>query len=209
MNEKPLIPWILAECMGKIVTEHCNCTADLGETCSHVASLLWAIEAGVRMRESLSVTDKKAYWVMPPELKKMQPGQISEINRSSQPRKSVSEATSSHVIPPPMEEEQSRFLSLLAASPSRTDICSVVEPYADMFIAVSMRENLPTPLGNLYNPDLLTESYGTLLQVASSYNLEALTPSQVTAVEERTRGQVKSKLDLVSNAKWPHHSIKI
>ena len=57
-----------------------------------------------------------------------------------------------------------------------------------------MRENLPTPLGNLYNPDLLTESYGTLLQVVSSYNPEALTPSQVTAVEERTKGQAKSKL---------------
>ncbi len=154
--------------------------AGLGETCSHVTSLLWAIEAGVRMRESLSVTDKKAYWVMPPELKKVQPAPISEINRSNQPRKSESEATSSHVISPPMEEEQSRFLSLLGASPSRPVICSVVEPYADMFIPVSMREHLPTPLGNLYNPDLLTESYGTLLQVASSYNLEALTPSQVT-----------------------------
>ena len=84
----------------------------------HVASLLWAIEVGVRMRESLSVTDKKAYWVMPPEFKKVQPAPISEIKWSNQPRKSVSEATSSHVIPPPTEEEQSRFLSLLAASPS-------------------------------------------------------------------------------------------
>ena len=83
--------------MGNIVTAHCNCMAGLGETCSHVASLLWTIEVGVRMRESLSVTDKKAYWVMPPELKKVQPGPISEIKWSNQPRKSVSEVTSSHV----------------------------------------------------------------------------------------------------------------
>ena len=98
--------------MGKIVTAHCNYMAGLGETCSLVASLLWAIEAGVRMRESLNVINKKAYWMMPPELKKVQPAPISEIKWSNQPRKSVSEATSSHVIPPPTEEEQSRFLSL-------------------------------------------------------------------------------------------------
>ena len=54
---------------GEIVTAQCNCMAGLGEKCFYAASLLWAIEAGVRMRESLSVIDKKAYWVMPPELK--------------------------------------------------------------------------------------------------------------------------------------------
>ena len=31
------------------------------ESCSHVASLLWAIEAGCKRRDSLTVTDKKAY----------------------------------------------------------------------------------------------------------------------------------------------------
>ncbi len=54
--------------------------------------------------------------------------------------------------------------------------------------------NFTNTFGQPMQPDLLTESYGTLLQVASSYNLEALTPSQVTAVEEGARGQAKSKL---------------
>ena len=39
--------------------------ARLGESCSHVATLLWAIEAGMRIRDSMTVTDKTAYWVMP------------------------------------------------------------------------------------------------------------------------------------------------
>ena len=43
--------------------------AGLGECCSHVASLLWAIEAGVRIRDSMTVTQKKAYWVMPSSVK--------------------------------------------------------------------------------------------------------------------------------------------
>ena len=43
--------------------------AGFGESCSHVASLLWAIEAGVQVRDSLTVTQKKAYWVLPTSTK--------------------------------------------------------------------------------------------------------------------------------------------
>ena len=61
MSEKPLIPWIVAAEDGKIITGHCNCMAGLGESCS----LLWAIESGVCIRSSLTVTQKKAYWAIP------------------------------------------------------------------------------------------------------------------------------------------------
>ena len=50
MREKPLTPWVVAECTGKILAAHCDCVAGLGETSSHVASLLFAIESGVRIR---------------------------------------------------------------------------------------------------------------------------------------------------------------
>ena len=43
--------------------------AGLVETCSHVASLLWAIAAGVERQESLTVTQKSAYWVRSPPIK--------------------------------------------------------------------------------------------------------------------------------------------
>ena len=35
---------------GKLLVVHCNCTAGLGETCSHVATLLWLIAVGVEKR---------------------------------------------------------------------------------------------------------------------------------------------------------------
>ena len=69
MTEKPLIPWIISEADGKILAAHCNCMAGLGETCSHVASLLWTTATGVERRDSLTVTQKSAYWVMPPAIK--------------------------------------------------------------------------------------------------------------------------------------------
>ncbi|XP_046856173.1 uncharacterized protein LOC124449282 [Xenia sp. Carnegie-2017] len=69
MSEKPLTPWVVCEKNGKVLTAHCDCMAGIGESCSHVASLLLAVEAGARKRDSLTVTDKKAYWVLPSAVK--------------------------------------------------------------------------------------------------------------------------------------------
>lgn len=75
-----MTPWVIAEESGKIVAGHCDCMAGLGETCSHVASLLFAIESGVRIRDSMTVTQKKAYWVMPNGVKEVQYAPVKDIN---------------------------------------------------------------------------------------------------------------------------------
>jgi hypothetical protein len=54
--------------------------AGLGETCSHIGSLLWAIEAGVRIRDSKTVTQKKAYWVIPSAVKEVSYAKIGDMN---------------------------------------------------------------------------------------------------------------------------------
>ena len=64
LNEKPLTPME----SGKILATHCDCAARIGETCSHVASLLWIIGVRVKNRDSLMVTQKSAYWVIPPAI---------------------------------------------------------------------------------------------------------------------------------------------
>ena len=63
-----------------MVAGHCDCMAGLGETCSHVASLLFAVESGVRIRDSMTVTQKKAYWVMPNGVKEVQYAPVKDIN---------------------------------------------------------------------------------------------------------------------------------
>ena len=40
-------------------TAHCDCMAEMGESCTHVASLLFAIESGVCIRNSMTVTQKR------------------------------------------------------------------------------------------------------------------------------------------------------
>ena len=58
-RDTPLKTWLLAERDGKVCMAYCNCMAGLCEACSHVWALLFAIEAGVRMRESVTRTQKK------------------------------------------------------------------------------------------------------------------------------------------------------
>ena len=82
MDEKPLLPWFIAESNGKVLCAHCNCMAGLGETCSHVATLLWAVEAGVRLKDSMTITQKKAYWLLPPSIKEVQYAPLNKIDFS-------------------------------------------------------------------------------------------------------------------------------
>lgn len=53
MNEKPLNCWCAVDPTGIVLCGHCNCMAGLGEVCSHVASILFTLEAWGR--DSLNV----------------------------------------------------------------------------------------------------------------------------------------------------------
>jgi len=70
----------IVENTGKIIAGHCNCIGGMGESCSYVASLLWEIESGVRIRDSLTPTDKKAYWVIPQAVKQVPFSPVKNIN---------------------------------------------------------------------------------------------------------------------------------
>ncbi|XP_034072435.1 uncharacterized protein LOC117546338 isoform X1 [Gymnodraco acuticeps] len=70
-GETPLKTWIVAKEDGEVVTAHCNCMAGLSESCSHVGAVLFAIEAGVKMRETASCTTEKCKWLMPSHVKKV------------------------------------------------------------------------------------------------------------------------------------------
>ena len=122
MNEKPLTPWVISMEDGKILAAHCDCMAGLGESCTHVASLLWVVAVGVERRESLTVTQKSAYWVMPPAVRSVAYAPIKEIEFIGKKRKAVrgqsvadeestgtSSTTRQKKLTIPSEEEQKQF----------------------------------------------------------------------------------------------------
>ena len=63
LSETPLTPWVICTKSGQILSAHCDCMAGLGESCTHVAALLFFLESVEKLRESQTVTDKSAYWV--------------------------------------------------------------------------------------------------------------------------------------------------
>lgn len=65
INEKPLQPWVLCSMDGTVITVHCTCIAGLGEACSHVGAVLYAVECLVRSRENESKTDFPCQWNKP------------------------------------------------------------------------------------------------------------------------------------------------
>ncbi len=73
---------------GKILACHCDCMAGFGESCSHVASLLWVVASGVQHRDSKTVTDKS--WDMPVGVKKVPYEEIKYMSFIGKKRKNRS-----------------------------------------------------------------------------------------------------------------------
>lgn len=66
-----LVPWLITEKSGSVICGHCTCMAGLGEVCSHVSALLFALEATVKLRNGKTVTEEKSYWLLPSAIKKV------------------------------------------------------------------------------------------------------------------------------------------
>ena len=51
MNDTPLSCWIIFELTGALnCAAHCNCMAGLGEVCTHIAAVLFYLEAAYRTK---------------------------------------------------------------------------------------------------------------------------------------------------------------
>lgn len=206
MSERPLVPWTIAEKDGRILAAHCDCMAGLGETCTHVASLLWATAAGVERRESLTVTQKSAYWVIPPAIKTVPYAPLSEISFVGKKRKSVCITGTTAVDPPivvqkkapqvctPSDTEKADlFNSLAKCEGAKPAVLAIVPPYSEAYVPASLDQDLPMVLSDMYKKDYLSLGYRSLLQLANQTNV-CLTADQAKAVESKTRDQAKSRI---------------
>ena len=66
MNDPLVNIWIIAEKDGTIISAHClGCKAGLAESCSHVARVMFYIEAVTRIQGKLACTQAKCTWILP------------------------------------------------------------------------------------------------------------------------------------------------
>ena len=93
--------------------------AGLGEACTHIATLLFAIDATVKMRDSKTVTQEPAYWLLPAARREINYREIGHIDFTSAQtkRKNLEESIASGLEPSP-----------LAASPRVREPRKVVPP---------------------------------------------------------------------------------
>ncbi|WAR04223.1 hypothetical protein MAR_019592 [Mya arenaria] len=82
MREKPLRPWTIGKRDYKIVAAHCNCITSLAKACSHIAAFLFFFEAAVKIRDSNTVTEEKAYCLLPSACKSIEYKEVRELDVS-------------------------------------------------------------------------------------------------------------------------------
>ena len=80
-----LIPiWIITEREGTILSAHClSCKAGLAESCSHIASVLFYLEAWTKINGKLSCTQVKCSWLLPTYVDHVEYAMVQDINFTS------------------------------------------------------------------------------------------------------------------------------
>ena len=202
-RETPLKTWLLAEKDGNVCMAHCNCMAGLCEACSHVGALLFAIEAGVRMRESVTCTQEKSRWIMPSYVKEIPYIPVCEMDLSSAKKRHSTLGEQGSATPDPRErrnvqattaEEQANFFERISNCGIKPAILSIVAPYNAAFVPVE-NKTMPKPLTELFNEENLGDTLQELQQKSeTAFNELKISVKEAETVEEATRDQADSKV---------------
>ncbi|XP_076034152.1 uncharacterized protein LOC143020978 [Oratosquilla oratoria] len=210
LREKPLLPWFIADKEGCILAAHCTCMAGLGESCTHVAALLFSVGATIKLRDSRTVTQSKSYWLLTGSLKGVSYKQCKDINFTSAKKKKLDRNIDScletdipnpcvnkkyikNQIPDPIDIELASFFKSLSSTSTKPALLSLCEPYCEQFAPKSVSLDFPTVLTELKEESAIQLPYDELSNKCRSINL-TVTEDQATAVERETREQASSKL---------------
>ena len=195
---------MVCEKSGKVLSVQCDSMAGLGTSCSQVASLFWAIEAGSKRRDSLTVTEKTAYWVLPSALKSVPYSRLKDIQFSKTPSNASASVIKESSVGAPSEAELTDFLNNINMCSSKPAILSLIPDHADCYVPKS-----PDVLFSFYDRSLANADYPTLLAKANEIVKELrVTKKKQALVEERNRDQANSKT-LVQNEDWARNSIQV
>ena len=217
LSASVLQPWVALEKEGLVICAHCNCMAGLGEACSHVAALLFLLEANSQLKKNLACTSQPCYW-LPPTFKNVQFSQICDIDFTSavQKRRKICGATDSSnsvVLPSstpssvslvshsdmpttsmkPSSSELEKFYRTLSNA-GKPVVLSLVPGYCEAYVPLQSKGVLPPPLSDLYKEEYLALSYPEILTKSEEvFKSLSITSEQVKAVEQNTREQSNSK----------------
>ena len=147
----PLKTWFFAEKDRNVCMAHCNCMAGLWDACSHVGALLFAVEAGVRIRDSVTCTQEKSKWLMPSYVKEIPYLLLCEMDLSSAKKRHSTLGEQAYAtpdrtranVPETSEEEQAHFFDSISKCGIKPAILSLIAPHNAAFVPET--RSLPKP----------------------------------------------------------------
>ena len=84
MNDPLVNIRVITESDATILAAHClGCKAGLAESCSHIASVLFYIEAWIRINGKLACTQVRCSWLLPTYVNEVSYKRVKDIDFSS------------------------------------------------------------------------------------------------------------------------------
>jgi len=186
--------------------------AGLGEVCTHIAAVLFFLEAITKIQGKQTCTQTECEWLIPSYLKSIEYKPVREIDFTSvRGRKRKFDEMMEKITSPegseaeeddlPKHGSQSTDADLhqlfqeLSVSGTKPGVLSLVQGFSTKYIPKSSFEDSPIFLKSLHKPSYLQLEYNKLLEVCETV-CESLTVTNEMAefVEKETRAQSKSKL---------------
>ena len=182
--------------------------AGLGETCTHIAAILFYLEATARIQGTTTTcTQQACQWIVPAYFKKIEylpiknidftsawgkKRKLDEIIDATEPSMSKCSKTYPATGENSTESEMANFFESLSNCKTKPAVLSVVPMFSENYVPKSSLVTFPKPLTTLYQSDFLQLNYDKLLEHCESVLVD-ITQEMANTVEQETRAQSQSK----------------
>ena len=203
--------WVATKNDGEVMCAHCSCMAGLGESCSHIAALLFAVQTNTELKGQFACTSLPCSW-LPSSFRTVPFAEIAKIDFSSasQKRKRLmknGEADGSSasdelqqqmkkrpIVSKPSEEDKHAFFEELSQSGGSPVILSLIAHYNEAYVPLYEAGKVMKPLTELHSAETMKLSYPELLlKCEEVFKTISFSFSQAQKVEEMTRTQADSR----------------
>lgn len=208
MNDPLINIWIITEKDETINCAHClGCKVGLSESCSHIASVLFYLEAWTKVNGRLSCTQMQCTWILPNRANEVEYARARDVNfKSAKKMKADLDAnidrlpemletttnqkekiTTKSQVPAPSEPEMDTLFCELSKCQTKPVLLSLISPYADSYVLPS--RNIPAVMSP-FDKKYLDLSYNDLVKVCQSIQID-ITKEQIERVQIDTINQAK------------------
>ena len=204
IREKPLEPWVIIKKDEGIESSHCTCMAGMGECCSHVGAVLFAMEQSTKARDDTTVTDVPAYWLYPSKAKFDVPFKSlrdMDFQSAAKKRKLDDRSTEHNIpstaidrIPLPTIDEENEFYDELHKVLPKSPILSLTDTFSGDFKPKTSHQYMPKEIKKHFNVGSdINITYEEMVKRCEEVTIDISTDN-VRFVERQTRQQAESSI---------------